>query len=61
MTREGCLPKSMRPAHELYLPIYTNDDSEGSLEINHFGCVEPMGSEASGYSSLDGISFAAGE
>ncbi len=55
------LPKADRPHHALYLPIYTLDGSEGSLYISKGGHVEPFGSEVSGYTSLDGVSFAAGE
>lgn len=51
------LPKALAPSHPMWLPIYTNGATEGSLEITSDGQVIPSGSEATAYASLDGISF----
>jgi hypothetical protein len=55
------LPKGYRPKHHLYLPIYTVSGTVGSVIINPNGRVDPFGSYAGIYTSLDGISFGAGE
>jgi hypothetical protein len=55
------LPVGDRPSHTLYLPIYTLSYTEGSLEITTGGSVIPYGNNAGGLSSLDGVSFVAGE
>ncbi len=55
------LPKALWPSHELRLRIYTYEASDGSLIITAGGQVIPVGSEASEYASLDGISFVAGQ
>jgi hypothetical protein len=60
----GCaftLPAGDRPIHDLYLPIYTDGATEGSLHVYANGCVDPFGTDATAYSGLDGVSFAAGE
>lgn len=54
------LPQALRPSHPMWLPMYTYNGTEGSLVIASNGTVTPIGSEVSTYSSLDGISFAAG-
>jgi hypothetical protein len=61
MSTAFILPSGLRPSHNLYLPIYTLNFTEGSVLISRRGAVHPIGSQASGFSSLDGISFAAGE
>jgi hypothetical protein len=55
------LPSGLRPRHYLFLPAYTYLYSEGSVEIKPGGEVIPIGSDVTSYTSLDGISFAAGE
>lgn len=55
------LPKGLRPAYHLYLPIYTAGYTEGSLDIEPGGDVAPFGTESSSYSSLNGVSFVAGQ
>jgi hypothetical protein len=54
------LPHGMRPAANMWLPAYTLAFTEGSVEIDTSGDVIPTGSNVTGYTSLDGISFPAG-
>lgn len=51
------LPAAARPASTVYLPIYTSAATEGSLFIDTAGAVNPEGGSASGFSSLEGITF----
>ena len=51
------LPKAARPAHQMYVLVYTLDDSFGWVRIQPGGQVEIGGSSSSGYTSLAGISF----
>ena len=56
------LPKGMRPKHSLFLPVYTETSNEGSLKITPSGDVIPYyGTDNTLYTSLDGISFVAGQ
>ncbi len=55
------LPAGNRPAHILFVPIYTNSSTEGSLEIDPDGDMYLTGSQSRNYSSLAGISFVIGE
>jgi hypothetical protein len=55
------LPSGARPSHLLYVGAYTAGSTFGSLEIEPNGDVVPWGSESTTFTSLDGISFAAGE
>ena len=55
------LPVGYRPSHELWLLIYTQDGVPGALTITPAGLVIPFGQNANQFSSLDGVSFAAGE
>jgi hypothetical protein len=55
------LPPGNRPAHDLYLPIYTNGGTEGSLYIATNGEMAAFYGDASSFSSLAGISFVIGE
>ncbi|HUZ37059.1 MAG TPA: hypothetical protein VMV17_12085 [Streptosporangiaceae bacterium] len=54
------LPKGDRPTHFLYLPIYTNGGSEGSLDIRPNGAMLIIGSPGFAFSSLAGVSFPLG-
>jgi hypothetical protein len=52
------LPKAARPAHALFITVYTDDgDSPGVAEILPQGEVDMAGVGAPGYTSLAGISF----
>jgi hypothetical protein len=51
------LPKAARPAHVMYVSVYTFDGSTGFLEILPDGQVYPEGADAASYTSLAGISF----
>ena len=51
------LPKAARPAHLMYLSVYTFDGSTGWLQIRPNGQVNAEGSGAAQYTSLAGISF----
>jgi hypothetical protein len=55
------LPTSVRPNHLLYLQVFTGRGKTGSVLIQHDGEVIPLGSSVRALTSLDGISFAAGE
>ena len=55
------LPAGARPAHTLWLSIYAYDGSAGGLEIKPNGNArlfdDVSGTDATGYSSLDGVAF----
>ena len=51
------LPKAARPAHVMYVSVYTFDGSTGFLEIFPNGQVDVEGAEAASYTSLASISF----
>jgi hypothetical protein len=58
------LPKADRPTHNLYIPIYTNGDSYGSLYIGADGTMEAFsptscgsGNTAQCFTSLATVSF----
>jgi hypothetical protein len=55
------LPLSLRPKHYLYLPVQTYLANDGSVDISPNGEVTPLGNNATGFTSLDGISFVAGQ
>jgi hypothetical protein len=59
------LPPGNRPSHYLYLPIYTDDGGEGSLEITTAGAMYVFDAAEDTvpqlYSSLSGLSFVIGE
>ena len=58
------LPSSFRPAHNMYITVYTNGDTSGTLYIGHDGTMEaysgtPCGSgnTAQCFTSLATVSF----
>jgi len=51
------LPLNDRPAHNMWLPVYTLDGTEGSLFIGPDGTMEAFGGSATGFTSLAGVSF----
>lgn len=54
------IPNGIRPAHLVYLAIYTDDSGlGGTLVLHPDGQAEIFGSQASGYTSLANISFPA--
>lgn len=53
------LPKAARPAHQMYISVYTFDGSTGSLQILPTGQVEVFGADAGEYTSLANISYPA--
>ncbi len=53
-------PAADRPSHNLYLPVYTNGGTEGSLEITTSGAVSVSGPSAPAFTSLAGIHFPSG-
>jgi hypothetical protein len=55
------LPKAMRPHHNMFLPVYTTGVTMGLIEVFPNGGVMPIGGNDTGLTSLDGISFVAGE
>jgi hypothetical protein len=61
----GVLPKAARPGHDLYLPAYTLDATEGTVLIEPNGKIFAYGAssntDSEGYTSLAGISFPAGK
>jgi hypothetical protein len=54
------LPARMRPSAVVELPIYTLGETEGLLFIGTDGSVVPWGTNASAYTSLEGLTFSAG-
>jgi hypothetical protein len=54
------LPRGMRPRHTTVLSLFTTSPG-GELEINRDGTVLPIGGADTTYTSLDGISFVAGQ
>lgn len=56
----AALPVACRPAHWLYLPVYTLDGTEGSLVISPSGRVSASGSSSAGFTSLAGIHYPLG-
>jgi hypothetical protein len=55
------LPKGARPAHHMYIMIYTSLGQVGYLYFTPSGDVAPAGDYAGGYTSLNGVSFVAGQ
>jgi hypothetical protein len=55
------LPSTMRPKHDLSFPVYTYLANEGSVNIYPNGEVVPLGGMVSAFTSLDNISFVAGQ
>lgn len=55
------LPKSLRPKHDLYLLVYLAGGNFGPLEIHPNGSVIPFGENPTSGTSLDGVSFVAGQ
>ena len=53
----GSLPKGARPAHNLYIEIYTNSDTPGILYIGSNGKMEAYDGNAYTFASLAGVSF----
>jgi hypothetical protein len=51
------LPQKFRPAHNMWLPVYTEDGTEGSLEIEANGQMFAFDGSAVGFTSLAGVSF----
>jgi hypothetical protein len=58
------LPSSFRPAHNLYITVYTNSDTSGTLFIGHDGTMEAYasgtcgsGNSAQCFTSLATVSF----
>ncbi len=54
------LPAAYRPSHWLFLPAYTLNGTEGSLNISPQGNVYALGTNAAGYISLAGIHYPLG-
>jgi len=53
----GTLPPAERPAHELYLDVYTLNSTYGVLRIDPGGTMEAYFGSVTGYTSLAGVSF----
>jgi hypothetical protein len=51
------LTKKARPAHTMYLAIYTNGDTIGELVIDANGSIQARGAGAQRFSSLAGVSY----
>jgi len=63
-TEFAVLPSSFRPAHNMYITVYTNGDTTGTLYIGHDGTMEAYsgtscGSETTAqcFTSLATVSF----
>ena len=55
------LPRAVRPNHLVYVQVFTQSGVTGTVLIQSDGEVIPFGGNVGGLTSLDGISFAAGE
>jgi hypothetical protein len=51
------LPKGSRPSHVLWITVYTQDHTTGSLEVLPAGAMYAFGSDSALYTSLNGVSF----
>ncbi len=51
------LPKYARPAHTLYITVYTNGDALGILYVGNGGTVEAFGGNAVTFTSLAAVSY----
>lgn len=58
------LPAQFRPAHNMWITVYTNADTSGTLYIDHNGTMEAFSNTACGsgntaqcYTSLAGVSY----
>ena len=51
------LPKYARPAHNLYIQIYTNGDQLGILYVGHSGTLEAYDGSARTFASLAAVSY----
>ena len=56
-TMFATLPASARPAHNLYIQIYTSSDTPGILRIDASGSMEAFGENASTFASLAAVSY----
>jgi hypothetical protein len=59
VTMFATLPPAVRPAHVIYLDVYTQDGGHGILCIHPDGTMYAYGGSATGYTSLAGVSFPA--
>jgi hypothetical protein len=57
-TTFGTLPTYARPAHNLYIQIYTWPEAPGTLYIGSNGLVEAYNGNSSSFASLSGVSYA---
>ena len=53
------LPRAFRPAHNMWLPVFTSGGAIGSIEIASSGRMYAFGGDVTGYTGLAGISFPA--
>jgi hypothetical protein len=53
----GVLPPAARPAHTMYLAVYTYDGTMGLLEVDQNGHLAAYDGGAQQYTSLAGVSF----
>jgi hypothetical protein len=60
-TKAFALPHGLRPNHVVYLPAVTNDGVGATVIVFPDGRVVPYGGNASAFTSLDGVSFVAGQ
>ena len=51
------LPASARPAHKLYIQVYTNSDTPGTLYVGADGTMEAFNGSASTFTSLSAVSY----
>jgi len=58
--RFAVLPAGNRPSHQLWFPIYTDGNTEGTLIITGDGRMCVLGPSSPNLSSLDGVEFPVG-
>jgi len=51
------LPKAARPARDLWTSTVTLGPTNGALQVQHNGTLAAFGSNATGFTSLSGISY----
>ncbi|HEX9063538.1 MAG TPA: hypothetical protein VF843_00425 [Streptosporangiaceae bacterium] len=58
-TQFGVLPAQARPSHDMWITVYTLNDTTGTLYINTSGQMDAYGASSPGFLSLAAVSFPA--
>jgi hypothetical protein len=60
-TEAFVLPKAQRPSHTIDVPVFTQPSVMGTLTIDSKGRALLFGGNATAFTTLDGVSFVAGQ